>query len=188
MACRSFSSSPKRRGFSTCRIPTARSGASPPAITDGKRPTGAPTWADFDNDGDLDLYLRLEDRESLLFRNLGLGASGETSFQRTFSRQVSKPHPSWGDYDNDGYLDLFINMYDATGNHVLRNNRDGTLSRIPLAVSPPTLATRLPRSGETTTTTVSSICSFPTAVRSGRSRSTFSIATTATPTAGWASD
>ena len=71
--------------------------------------------ADFDRDGWQDVYLTSsgEGRSNLLFRNLGNGrfsempgdhwASGENSREQGVSMGAV-----WGDYDNDGYEDLFV--------------------------------------------------------------------------------
>ena len=72
-------------------------------------------WGDFDNDGDLDLYVsnyRLD--RNFLWRNDGdgtftsagyeLGVSGE-QVQGAFGHSIGSV---WGDFDNDGDLDLFV--------------------------------------------------------------------------------
>ena len=67
------------------------------------------SWADFDNDGDLDLAVSLGSGEVRLYRNdngtlvsvgkeMGLPQAGGDSFEL---RGLS-----WGDYDGDGYIDL----------------------------------------------------------------------------------
>ena len=69
-------------------------------------------WGDYDNDGKLDLFTTNFDGEpNALYRNLGgkgfLDVSSETK-----TAQPSKPYVGWGtgfvDFDNDGWLDLFI--------------------------------------------------------------------------------
>jgi hypothetical protein len=67
------------------------------------------SWADFDNDGDLDLAVSLGSGEVRLYRNdngtlvsvgkeMGLPQAGGDSYEL---RGLS-----WGDYDGDGYIDL----------------------------------------------------------------------------------
>ncbi|MCZ7636820.1 MAG: FG-GAP-like repeat-containing protein [Verrucomicrobia bacterium] len=83
------------------------------AVLKGRVPSGAGgSWADFDNDGDLDV--------------ISAGGSGPNSGvflvnngDGTFANWQGSPAalataggnwgiPTWGDYDNDGWLDLFV--------------------------------------------------------------------------------
>ena len=69
-------------------------------------------WGDVDNDGDIDLYLSRMGQVNALYRN-----DGERGFsERGVSAGVSEPvwsFPTWfWDYDNDGWLDLFVGGYD----------------------------------------------------------------------------
>ena len=74
------------------------------------------SWADFDNDGDLDLYVsnyRLS--RNYLWENQGDGTFVDTAQARGVMGICNKPHnlfghtigSAWGDFDNDGHLDLF---------------------------------------------------------------------------------
>lgn len=89
-------------------------------------------WGDYDNDGLLDLYVTdsytSSGQQNRLYHNNGNGS---------FTNVVSPPSPAgsflngvaWGDYDNDGYLDLF--MASSPGNDALyHNNGDGTFTQI----------------------------------------------------------
>jgi hypothetical protein len=103
-------------------------------------------WGDYDNDGFLDLFLvnALKGEASFLYHN---NANG--TFTRMISDQVgsiaSDPGGfsacAWGDYDNDGFLDLFVTATAALGainsdwatsggNALYHNNGDGSFTRI----------------------------------------------------------
>jgi hypothetical protein len=88
-------------------------------------------WADFDNDGFLDVLVVCERQFNHLYHNRGDGTFEEVSAQagvRQAPRSFCKG-ADWIDYDNDDYPDLFINtlMGDAKLYH---NNRDGTFTEM----------------------------------------------------------
>ncbi|HYQ85715.1 MAG TPA: FG-GAP-like repeat-containing protein [Bacteroidota bacterium] len=67
-------------------------------------------WADFDNDGDLDFFIngsmgpRNQNAVSILYRNDGNGHF--TALRAPFMQLAGTA--TWGDYDNDGYVDLLV--------------------------------------------------------------------------------
>ena len=91
-----------------------------PALMDAGAGAGA-CWGDADDDGDPDLYLcNTNSQPNRLFRNDGGGLFSDVS---TPPVQLfgSNTGAAWGDYDNDGDLDLYV--CDAAGaNHLLRND------------------------------------------------------------------
>jgi hypothetical protein len=88
------------------------SAATDPAFTSLQRETFdvagslSNAWADFDNDGDLDLAVSLKSGEVRLYRNDAgvLTNIGATVGLPTTGKEVRGL--SWGDFNGDGYLDL----------------------------------------------------------------------------------
>jgi hypothetical protein len=94
------------------------------------------SWADFDNDGWLDLYVCCERQPSKLYRNRQDGTFVEVAAKAGVSQpQGSCKGVAWVDYDNDDYPDLFLNF--LTLDHparLYRNNRDGTFTDVSATV------------------------------------------------------
>ena len=70
-------------------------------------------WGDVDNDGDLDLYVTaFEDTRYYLYINDGAGHFTEEGNERGASLLSADTHfgqsVAFGDYDRDGYLDIFV--------------------------------------------------------------------------------
>ena len=64
-------------------------------------------WADYDNDGDPDLWLSSRDGHSRLHQNDGHGFFSAATNAGSVTGLVANGIGVWGDYDNDGWLDLF---------------------------------------------------------------------------------
>ena len=92
---------------------------------DDKRDTIASLWADYDGDGDPDLYTINREQENRLYRN-DLNADGlfqDVSVSMKVANTEIGQNGDWGDYDNDGDLDLYVANVGA--NALYRN--DGTV-------------------------------------------------------------
>jgi hypothetical protein len=96
-------------------------------------------WGDYDNDGWLDAFATAVTSDSFatsfgLLRNLTNGDFADTTFQLSTITPIMSLLGSWGDYDNDGWLDFFYagNYYAQadTLNAFYRNNGDGTFTQI----------------------------------------------------------
>jgi hypothetical protein len=88
------------------------------------------SWADFDNDGWLDLFVCCEAGPNRLYRNRGNGTFEEVAARAGV--QGKEQHckgAAWIDYDNDGYPDLFVNYIGSTA-QLFHNNRNGTFTDV----------------------------------------------------------
>lgn len=89
-------------------------------------------WSDYDNDGDVDLFVCHNSGSNFLQRNNGNG-----SFTTTFASSVgsivadggSSIACSWGDYNNDGFMDLFVGNW-GQNDFLYKNDGDGSFTRV----------------------------------------------------------
>lgn len=98
--------------------------------------TGA-TWADYDLDGDLDVFLPVYDglqspqRSNLFYRNDGGFQFTEVSAEAGLATENDLSfQASWIDLNHDLYPDLFLINDRSTGNRFYLNNTDGTFEDI----------------------------------------------------------
>jgi hypothetical protein len=92
------------------------------------------SWADFDNDGDLDIYTKSVDpKVATIYENRGGGRFKLAAIPELAQDTGAWTGGYWGDYDNDGWLDLLIlgnDQYKPHPNRLYHNNGDGTLTRV----------------------------------------------------------
>ncbi len=94
---------------------------------------GSAIWGDYNNDGYLDylLYGNRSKDENLwkirLFKNNGNGTFDE--IENLPFAVLKSGCAAWGDYNNDGYIDLYISGYiNGTYSYIYRNNGNGTFT------------------------------------------------------------
>ena len=91
-------------------------------------------WVDYDNDGDKDLFVANFDAPNRLFNNQGNLVFTEVTSAAGFPNSNKYTYgASWGDYNNDGYLDVFLcskDLLQNTPNELYKNNGDGTFSNV----------------------------------------------------------
>jgi hypothetical protein len=125
---------------------TALAGLAYPAY-----PTQAAAWADYDSDGDLDLFIGNEAGVSLymtageaedpypsqLFRNNGDGTFTDIARRAGVINRRFAKGAAWGDFDNDGDPDLYVSNFGP--NRLFRNQGDATFADVaePLGVTEP---------------------------------------------------
>jgi hypothetical protein len=103
----------------------------------------AGSWADYDNDGDLDILVTHSDRRNAFYRNNGDGTLTrlfETEIGDLDEASAGNNGATWGDYDNDGDLDVFITRGGAASllnDALYRNNANGTFTKMTSGVVGP---------------------------------------------------
>ena len=97
--------------------------------TAANEPVGA-AWGDYDNDGDLDLFVPryASGAGGYLWRN-DAGAFTDVAAAAGITNTSGQRGCAWGDYDNDGDLDLYI-CVDNDVNVLYQNQGDGTFASI----------------------------------------------------------
>ncbi len=92
-------------------------------------------WVDFDNDGDYDLFVTSDTNGNRLYQNDGnFNFIDITETVGLPTQNLFTYGASWGDYNNDGFLDVFICNRDEynleTPNFLFRNNGDGSFTDV----------------------------------------------------------
>ena len=105
-------------------------------VNDTRDSYGA-TWGDYDNDGRPDLFVAVKTDSGLNQTNFLYHNQGHGMFTRVHSGSIATDNEysvacAWGDYDNDGFLDLFVvnGKYHVATNSLYHNNGDGTFTKM----------------------------------------------------------
>ncbi len=91
----------------------------------------AAQWADYDNDGWLDLLVACESQRNHLYRNKKDGTFEEVAEKAGLAGEDNylAKGIAWIDYDKDGFQDVFINNLSKNGGQFYVNNHDGTFTK-----------------------------------------------------------
>ena len=92
-------------------------------------------WADYDNDGDKDMLVTRMMSTTGLFRNDGNWQFTDVTLAANIpqTNTVFTHGGSFGDYDRDGWLDIYISNWEhfnGDTNWILHNNGDGTFTDV----------------------------------------------------------
>jgi enediyne biosynthesis protein E4 len=96
-------------------------------------PFDGSSWGDFDNDGNIDMCtVTWYDSVTVLYKNDGGGNFSFMTGSPVVTDRGFSETCSWGDFDNDGLIDLFITNSRPTNsrNRLYRNLGSGNFSRI----------------------------------------------------------
>jgi hypothetical protein len=93
------------------------------------------SWCDYDNDGDVDLFVANDRTPDRLYRNNSDGTFTDIAFLSGIALSetgvaMSSMAPILGDIDNDGWFDLVVTNYHDEPNCVYKNDGDGFFSDI----------------------------------------------------------
>ncbi len=101
------------------------------SVANGNSDRIGTAWADYDNDGDLDLYVPrfLRGQPGYLYRNDG-GTFTNVATAAGINSALGQRSVAWGDYDNDGDQDLYLVNHGDQPNILYRNNGNGTFSEL----------------------------------------------------------
>ncbi len=90
------------------------------------------SFADYDNDGDLDLYVVDFYAQDFLYQNQGDGTFSEVGRSRglvNLERRGNVTSVAWGDYNSDGNVDFYLSKF-YFANELYNNNGDGTFTPV----------------------------------------------------------
>ena len=110
---------------------TVASGLAKPATA-----TQTAVWADIDNDGFLDLFVGNEDGPAQLFLNKRNGTFEDVARAARVDRVAFTKGVTAADYDNDGFVDLYVSNRGGT-NFLYHNNHDRTFTEMAQAAGVP---------------------------------------------------
>ncbi len=94
--------------------------------------SGTAAWADFDGDGRLDVYIGNNNGQvKFLYRNNGEATNFTQVLGAVAEEEGDNESAAWGDFDNDGWIDLFVANNTGFGNYLL-HNQGGVFTKIQL--------------------------------------------------------
>lgn len=94
----------------------------------------ATLWVDYDNDHDMDVFISKcggapEATKNRMYENNGDGTYTDVSVASGLNSSIQTWSSAWGDFDNDGFMDVMVGASSGT-NEFMHNNGDGTFTNI----------------------------------------------------------
>lgn len=89
-------------------------------------------WADYDNDGWLDVFVCCERQQNRLYHNNKNGTFNEVAIAAGLAGPADffTKGANWIDFDNDGYQDIFMTHLSNESARLYRNDRNGTFTDV----------------------------------------------------------
>ncbi len=102
-------------------------------VTTDQSNSGGGSWVDINNDGFLDLFVsngNLSNQNNSLYMNLQNGNFIHVTTGDLVNDGGSSIGSTWGDYDQDGFLDCFVTNRNNFGNFLYHGNGDTIFTKI----------------------------------------------------------
>lgn len=101
-------------------------------ITQESNRSTMPALADYNNDGLVDVFIpNGDDKANSLFKNIGNGKFEKVTNAGSITTDLfNSVGASWGDYNNDGFTDLFVLNASKQPNQLYKNLGNGTFSKV----------------------------------------------------------
>lgn len=97
-------------------------------VTDGGNSRGG-GWCDYDLDGDMDLFVPNYLQNDFLYRNDGSGSFTKITTGTIVNTSAASFGASWGDVNNDGWMDLYITNF-TSNCELFLNDQNGGFNKV----------------------------------------------------------
>ena len=99
------------------------------SISGGDSNSRDAAFADFDDDGDIDFFVVNEDASNVLYSNLRQGKFEDVTAASGLKSDGGSGAVAVGDYNNDGFPDIFVTGLEGGTYQLFQNKGDGTFKK-----------------------------------------------------------
>jgi tetratricopeptide (TPR) repeat protein len=99
-------------------------------LSGGNANSRTAAFGDFDDDGDIDLFVVNGNSSNVLYSNQRQGIFKDITEESGLKSNGGSTSVAVGDYNNDGFLDIFITSLSGTGNLLYRNKGNGSFEPV----------------------------------------------------------